>query len=402
MKRSSLLLAGALGAGLASMPGQARAQSGDTLPEMQAWLANRYPAGALVGVVTSSLGDKFDCVRRAYQPALRRPDGSFRPIATPPAMPDGGLQPKLVPGEAAATLDTVTCPAGSVPMAHVELETLVRFGSLRAFFAKYPGPAPETVTRTLGSTATHQYAKVDQYVANWGGDAVLNLWNPYVERDSEFSLSQLWVVRGNGSDKQTLEAGWQDYPDLYNSDRPKLFIYSTQDGYGSTGCYNNTCGDFVQVSATIVPTMGWTVHSSTGGTQYIIQLRWQRDDTNDNWWLMYGTQWVGYYPGSLYDSAGVKNEAERVSYGGEIIDDDAVDHTRTDMGSGGYPAGGWQQTAYTRTLRTISTSNFWQAASTASEFRTDADCYDVDLSSSAGTWANYFYFGGEGYGPTCE
>jgi hypothetical protein len=402
-----VLAALTLGAPLAS-----QAQGTESLAEYQEYLANRYPPGALVEVVTSNLGNTFDCVARQRQPGLRRPDGTFRPIAAPPALPTGGVPNALASGEAVAQHESILCPPGSVPMAHVDLETLLRFPSLQAFFAKHPsgpGEAPEVTTDRVsatrartGSTASHQYAKVDQYAANWGGDAVFNLWNPYVERDSEFSLSQIWVVRGSGSDKQTLEAGWQDFYDLYGSHLPKLFIYSTQDGYGSTGCYNGTCGDWVQYSATIVPTMGWTVHSSTGGTQYVIQLRWQRDDTNDNWWLMYGTQWVGYYRGSLFDSAGVRNQAERVSYGGEIIDDDAVDHTRTDMGSGGYPAAGWQNTAYTRTLRTISTSNTWQAAGSATEFRTDSYCYDVDLFSSAGSWANYFYFGGEGYGTDCQ
>lgn len=394
----------------------ASAEKADTPAELQAWLDTRYAPGALAAVVTSSEGNAFDCVVRAHQPGLRRPDGSFRPIAQPPSVPENGTPNKLSEGEAVAKVETIACPAGSVPMAHVELETLLRFGSLSAFFAKYPAASGVTgrqeaageqglILARTGSTATHQYAKVDQSVANWGGDAVFNLWNPYTERDSEFSLSQLWVVRGSGSDKQTLESGWQDYPNLYGSHSPKLFVYSTQDGYVATGCYNGTCGDFVQYSATITPTIGWTVHSSAGGTQYIIQLRWQRDDTNDNWWLMYGTQWVGYYPGTLFDSAGVRNEASRVSYGGEIIDDDPVDHTRTDMGSGGYPAGGFAQTAYTRTLRTISTAppaGVWQAAASATEFRTDSYCYDVDLFSSAGSWANYFYFGGEGYGTDCQ
>lgn len=395
-----------LGSGLLTVltPTAGAAQDTDSLADLQEWLANRYPPGALLEVVTSNLGNVFDCVDRARQPALHRRDGSFMPIASRPAAPQNGTQSKLSKGEALARLETISCPPGSVPMAHIDLQTLLRFGSLSAFFAKHPGSSAElgvSPART-GSTATHQYAKVDQYAANWGGDAVLNLWNPYTQHDSEFSHSQIWVVRGGGSDKQTLESGWQDYPNLYNSHEPKLFVYSTQDGYGSTGCYNGTCGDFVQYSATITPTIGWINHSTRGGPQHIIQLRWQRDDTNDNWWLMYGTQWVGYYPGSLFDSAGVKNEAERVSYGGEIVNDDPVNHTRTDMGSGGYPAGGWAQTAYTRTLRTINTSNFWQAAGTASEFRTDSYCYDVDLSSSAGTWANYFYFGGEGYGTDCQ
>ncbi len=397
----ALLSALALSGAITARAQDTDARNTDSLFELQDWLANRYPPGALVEVVTSSLGNVFDCVRRAHQPALRRPDGSFKPIAAPPAAPSNATQPKLSAGEAVAQVETIVCPAGSVPMAHVDLETLLRFGSLSAFFAKHPGGGAQA-TRTAGSTALHQYAQVSQSGANWGGDAVFNLWNPYVERSDEFSLSQIGVTRGSGSSQQTLESGWQDYQDLYGSTLPKLFVYSTQDGYVSTGCYNGTCGDFVQYSASIVPTIGWTNHSAYGGTQYIIQLRWQRDDTNDNWWLMYGTQWVGYYPGSLFDSAGVKNEASSVLYFGEIINDAPVGHTRTDMGSGGYPAGGWQQTAYTRTLRTISTGNVWQAAGTASESRTDADCYDVDLSFSAGTWANYFYFGGEGYGTACE
>lgn len=376
---------------------------GDPTAEFQAYLANRYPQGALKAVVTSSQGHLFDCVDKARQPALKRADGTFAKVATPPKAVEGGAQNALSAGEAVAQVESITCPAGSVPMMHVDMAMLSRFNSLAEFFSKHPSYLAEgDATARTGSTATHQYAKVDQYVDNWGGDGVFNLWNPYVETSSEFSLSQMWVVRGSGSLKETLETGWQDYDGLYGDNTSHLFIYSTQDGYGATGCYNGTCGDFVQYSATITPAIAFSNYSSYGGTQYIIQLRWQRDDTNDNWWLMYGTQWVGYYKGSLFDSNGVKDKAARVSYGGEIIDDNGTRHTYTDMGSGGYPSSGWTHTAYTRTLRTISTSNVWQAASSASEFRTDDYCYDVDLSYSAGTWANYFYFGGEGYGTDCQ
>ena len=245
---------------------------------------------------------------------------------------------------------------------------------------------------------------MSQTVANWGGDAIFNLWNPFTARADEFSLSQIGVTRGTGSNQQTLEAGWQEMENLYGDWEPHLFIYSTRDGYNATGCYNATCGDFVQVAAAPVPAVGFTVFSTPGGPQYIIQLRWQRDDANDNWWLVYGTTWVGYYPGTLFDSAGVRNEASQVQYFGEIINDaPSGAHTATDMGSGGNPTSGSQQVAYTRTMRTISTSNVWQPASTAVEFRTDADCYDVELLSSAGAFANYYYFGGEGYDSSvCE
>jgi hypothetical protein len=178
----------------------AYAKDTDSPADLQYWLANRYPQGALVDVVTSNLGNVFDCVDRIRQPALRNPNGGFRPIASPPTGPRNGNPPKLGEGEAVAQVEVISCPSGTVPMAHIELETLLRFGSLNAFFAKSPGEseaeaASGASSKRLGSTATHQYAKVDQYAANWGGDAVMNLWNPYTELDSEFSLSQLWRFR---------------------------------------------------------------------------------------------------------------------------------------------------------------------------------------------------------------
>jgi hypothetical protein len=372
----------------------ARATGADPVAAMQRWLDQRYVPGALVRTVTGTTGDVFDCIDRLRQPALRRHDGSFAPVATPPAMPAGDNQPGLSPGEAAAELETAPCPQGTVPVMHVDLSVLQRFGSLDAFFRGAPP--------VVGSTELHQHAKATQSGSNWGGDAFLNLWDPYTARDNEFSLAQIAAFRGSGVDEQTVETGWQEMGDLYGDHHPRLFIYSTQDGYSTTGCYNNTCGDFVQVAANPVPGAGFTTTSTPGGTQYGLQLRWQRDDTNDNWWLMKGTTWVGYYPGSLYDAAGIKNEASIFAYKGEIINDDPAGHTHTDMGSGAYPGGGFGTTAYIRTLRTISTSNSWQAASTATTFATDSNCYDVDLGYSAGLWANYIYFGGEGYGPNCE
>lgn len=398
-----------LGAALLSVLTAAGAQADERVAEMERWLENRYAPGALVDVAVTASGRLFDCVDRDRQPGLRRPDGTFAPIAAPPRAARGARTAPPPAGERLAETEAVPCPAGSVPMVHVDLERLRRFGSLSAFFAKNPrnlaGPLKQVDGQGFaGSTALHQYAGVKQTVANWGGDAVFNLWNPFTARSNEFSLSQIGVTRGSGSDQQTLEAGWQEFEDLYGDWEPHLFIYSTRDGYNTTGCYNGSCGDFVQVAAAPVPGAGFTVFSTPGGPQYGIQLRWQRDDANDNWWLVYGTTWVGYYPGTLFDSAGVRNQASQVQYFGEIINDaPSGDHTATDMGSGGNPSSGSQQVAYTRTMRTISTSNVWQPASSAFEFRTDADCYDVELLSSAGAFGNYYYFGGEGYDSSvCE
>lgn len=378
----------------------APAATADPTATMQQWLDHRYAPGALATTVTGNLGTVFDCIKRNQQPALRRPDGSFAPVAKPPVLPAGSNQPQLAPGEANAGLESADCPAGTVPTVHVDLATLQRFGSLDAFFGRATATGPSRAPR-IGSTDLHQYGKATQSGSNWGGDAFLNLWDPYTQTSDEFSLSQIAAGRGSGIDQQTVEAGWQELEMLYSDWEPHLFIYSTQDGYTTTGCYNNTCGDFVQVAANPVPGAGFTVTSTTGGTQYGLQLRWQRDDTNNNWWLMKGTTWVGYYPGTLYDAAGIRDEASRFTYQGEIINDNAGGHTYTDMGNGAYPGGGFGTTAYIRTLRTISTANAWQAAATATPFATDSYCYDVSLAYSAGVFANHIYFGGEGNGANC-
>jgi hypothetical protein len=114
-----------------------------------------------------------------------------------------------------------------------------------------------------------------QFVSNGGGHSYLNLWAPFVDtvNGQIFSLSQHWYVRGSGGNLQTLECGWQAYPQFYNDDRPHLFTYWTADNYNTTGCYNLTCDAFVQLpGAPIAPGMPLGPVSVIGGQQFIIEL----------------------------------------------------------------------------------------------------------------------------------
>jgi Neprosin len=44
----------------------------------------------------------------------------------------------------------------------------------------------------------------------YGAKASMNVWAPRVATESEFSLSQIWVIAGSfGNDLNTIEAGWQ-------------------------------------------------------------------------------------------------------------------------------------------------------------------------------------------------
>ncbi|KAL1194309.1 Protein neprosin [Cardamine amara subsp. amara] len=82
----------------------------------------------------------------------------------------------------------------------------------------------------------------------------MSVWHPIVERVEEFSLDQIWVVSGlhNNSDINTIEAGWQVYPELYFDYQPRFFILWANDAYNRTKCYNLRCGGFIQPSRTIL------------------------------------------------------------------------------------------------------------------------------------------------------
>lgn len=280
------------------------------------------------------------------------------------------------------------------PRIRVTLDDLTRLGSMKAFYAKRGNLPP--------ADETHDYAKVDNFVTNHGGRATFNLWSPYTAGSGEeFSLSQMWVVRGSGTNKQTVEAGWQKYQDKYGDWQSHLFIFFTSDGYDTTGCYNLDCSAFVQTNNTV--TLGGTFanYSTSGGTQHTIELTWHRDTSNGNWWLGYGTTWVGYYPASLFDSSGIGNQAARVSYGGEVAWFDNGPQTATDMGSGAFPSAGWQYAAYTRNIQHRNTGLSWVDSTGMSELEPKPSCYNVVLSESSGTWKSNIYFGGSGNNANC-
>lgn len=312
--------------------------------------------------------------------------------------------------------DGLGCPVDSVPIRRFTLEDLKRFNTMDDFWNRLPksvrDAAGEIPTEggdieppTNGPTALHQYAHAARSVSNWGAESILNIWRPYTERSNEFSLSQIWVVRGSGSNRETVEAGWQKYRDLYGDWNSRLFIYFTPDNYadGGDGCYNLSCGAFVQVNSSVYIGGAFSNYSSHGGPQYTMKLLWYKDGTNGHWWLRYGDTWVGYYPRSLFDGNGLRDRASRVDFGGEVINRDVGSrHTRTDMGSGYMPGYGWRWAAYQRAVRYVDTSNYYRQASGLTSSRSDTDCYDITQHSSTGSWERYFYFGGWGYNNRCE
>ena len=402
-----------------------RIQNTGELARMQEYLNKRIDRSAIRKSLINAKGRKIDCVDINAQPALRNPllqghkvelaPRSAPPQATTSLIPANNMIEPLYEidtknGIAAASTQIGTCPANSVPIAEVTNDDLRRFSSMDDFFAKYPSGAARRATPISppyhsGPTSQHQYAHAYRYVTNWGAQSTINIWSMYTELNSEFSLGQIWVVAGSGSGLQTLEVGTQKYHDLYGDDNPHLFIYSTRGGYApGTGCYNNTCGDFVQVSSSIYPAAAISPVSIYNGTQYEASMQWFKDMDGGAWWLNFQGQWVGYYPRALYNAAGVQNHAAEIDFGGEIIDNRNLNlHTSTDMGSGSFPAAWFQKAAYMRKLNynyttTTNPNTVWYTEATGlTTSRSDAACYDIAYYSGDVNWGSYFFYGGPGY-----
>jgi hypothetical protein len=383
---------------------------------MRAYVLRRYMGVHAVSSFLDQRDQVVDCVPLREQPSLRA-GARLTKIAPVPL-----VAPKLPPRKSSPfafasqrPLDVRLhrgahdrfgnvrfCQAGTIPLERVTLAILSRFRTLASFFAKGdPGEefrAGRTKPHPIPpDDATHYYARGVQFVDNLGADAWLNVWSPSVS-SHQMSLSQLWVVGSTGSTKQTVEAGWQVYPDKWAGNRAALFIYYTTAGYSSgSGCYNLDCSGFVQVANNVYLGAGFDHYSSSGGTQWGFELQYKRDPSNGNWWLFYRGPgaWVpvGYYPHSLFGPGQLATNAQKIAFGGE----DTGQPSALQMGSGQFAAGSFASAAYQNTAFYIDTSVVSQWANLSSEV-TDTHCYTADIGASSGSWGEYLFFGG----PSCH
>lgn len=388
---------------------------------MQKWLENsRVAPEAVRKRLLTAEGRNVVCVAAEDQPSVRRLklDKLEEPPKSEPDDSRSKSKRALPVGLRTASGAPASCDSGTVPLPEITEQDLARFRTIDDFFRKTPshltGEPPIAPSQRLsleephdGPTSSHQYAVYSRNVTNWGSLGTFNVWKPGTELTTEFSLLQTWVVSGTGSSKQTLEAGWQVYRDLYGDANPHLFIYSTQDGYESTGCYNNSCSDFVQRSSSIFPGQGLAPYSSADpDDQWQTQIRWVKDGDGGAWWLNVEGEYVGYYPRSLYNTSGVANRAESFRFGGEIVDKVAGRHTKTDMGSGQFPSAGFGAAAYINKLRYFytvdadGTVRFREATGMSLRSLSDAACYDAAYASGDPSWGSYLYLGGPGYHST--
>ncbi|WZY97408.1 hypothetical protein YC2023_069737 [Brassica napus] len=231
------------------------------------------PLSACAPVLTihSPDGDIIECINTLDQPSLNNPLLKKHVFQDYPSgmtkTEDGGF------GWQVWHRNGTACPQGTVPVQRVEAEAELSQG-------KY-GPlipdAAERATKGHQASVFHSYAVgfVEADLPIYGTKATLNVWNPVVESADDFSLAQIWVTSGNykHNDLNTLETGWQVYPNKYGDRQARLFTYWTIDAYISSGCYNHYCKGFVHVNRHVVLGGAITGTSTFGGDQFDITLQ---------------------------------------------------------------------------------------------------------------------------------
>ncbi|CAD5190407.1 unnamed protein product [Musa acuminata subsp. malaccensis] len=365
--------------------------------------------------IQSPDGDIIDCVPRHKQPALDHPllsDHKIQRVA--PQRPKFKVEraPRNYSASDAprrawqAWHHAGHCPRGTVPIRRSSVDDVLRAKSLFHFGKKQMRvplarkvDAPDVVS---GNGHEHAIAYTANNQEVYGAKATMNVWDPSVQAENEFSLSQIWILSGSfdGADLNSIEAGWQVSPELYGDSRPRLFTYWTSDAYRATGCYNLLCAGFIQTNNRIAIGAAISPVSSPGSSQYDITILVWKDPKLGNWWMSFGeSMLVGYWPAELFTH--LSDRATMVEWGGEVVNmRPNGEHTSTQMGSGRFAGSGFGKASYFRNLEVVDADNSLVSAQAITTLAENTKCYDIRSFSNA-DWGTYFYFGGPGNNPQC-
>lgn len=304
--------------------------------------------------------------------------------------------------------DAVLGPEGTVPIPRRNLKNLRMTRPLREHLSKHGHRTYEMFIDERDSVevpadgSAHEYGYSSQWVTCYGAEGNLAAFDPYVHRSDEFSLLQVALARGSGTGKQTIEAGWQEYRDLYGDWVPHLFVFYTTNGYSESGDnkggYNRDVDGWVQYSNVVYPEATSSPNSTRGGAQYIMQIKYQLFE--GNWWFQCNGRWIGYYPASLFNANGLRSQAEKVAFYGEIVDSGKDSGSSwTDMGSGHWPDRRWTWSAYMHGLRYQSGTQGAMSNYSGTAWESNPDEYGIEEHfSNTGSWGSYCWVGGPGGG----
>ncbi|XP_028803285.1 uncharacterized protein LOC114758416 [Neltuma alba] len=173
-----------------------------------------------VKTIKSPDGDIIDCVDILKQPAFDHPKLKNHKIRMRlSSYPEGIVFEESNVASRSAPIPQLwhqseSCPGGTTPIRRITEEDILRTSSTQQFGEK--NHQTSHLPSYTGGQRVNEHASIfvkgDKY---YGGKGTMNVWNPKVPQDVEWSVSAIWVM--NDADKQKLNAifaGWQVNPYL--------------------------------------------------------------------------------------------------------------------------------------------------------------------------------------------
>ncbi|CAN7020824.1 unnamed protein product [Brassica oleracea var. botrytis] len=277
-----------------------------------------------------------------------------------------------------AQVSKANCPEGMIPKWKDQTD-----GSNKS-------TVPVRTSSSTDQTSRHEHAVgiTSSPQKMYGTEATISVWEPNVEQLDEFSLAQIWITSGTyeKNDLKTIEVGWQVSPNMYQDNKPRLFIYWTSDTY-LTGCYNLQCPGFIQTSENIIIGGAIAPVSEFNANQFEITIS---DRKTGNWWLS-----LGYWPAEIFSNL---TYADQVQWRGEVVDSHTFGRqTMTDMGSGHLPDEGFGKVSYFRNLKIVDSNNILQPAQHVEVKATNPEFYSITKMSRDDDWGTCLFYGGPGF-----
>ncbi|XP_062086911.1 protein neprosin-like [Humulus lupulus] len=194
-----------------------------------------------------------------------------------------------------------------------------------------------------------------------------------------------------------------DCVDIYKQpafDHPLLKNHTIEsDGYRNTGCYNLDCPGFVQVSRMAAIGSKLNPISTYDGKQNVINVVLNQHKESGQWWVQYQNEPIGYWPNSIFTT--LKNGADLLSWGGEIVNNGITHHSETQMGSGHFPAEGFGRASFFSNIGYFDGSGFINDPEKLTPFASKPSCYDVKVAADKADLGTHFFYGGPGYSDKC-
>lgn len=354
--------------------------------EVERYLARRYRGQRIVDTTQTYVGDIVDW----FDPATV-PGSQMEPPPRPVAM-------QLPPGVQLQVTEfdlypELRGPSGTIPVIRPRFEPYVRgeteASSIEDFITNYQAPGQPSGRFRL-------YAGMASVTSSKRAVAIVNEFSGAVQ-DNTFSILEMAVVCRSPTPMELVGiAASRDKKNFGDSFlRIQVEFLSMGDIIGNgKGGWDGKVTGFVAAAGRPYGPGATLLGSTVGGIQY--ESSFDILLFGGNWWVGHNGNWLGYYPGNMFDMIG--SGGCEVDWYGEVFDPTPTDWTSTNMGSGLFASAGYGQAAYFRRpyYHDLSDVSHWPD-SAVNVSPNDLACYTRTQLQAGGTgWERYFYLGGPG------